>query len=570
MDQSLKEGLEKVERARDKVISQQPRLNQKSVSAEAFFSSTLRWVTLAADEEPPYIPDSRVRDRWLSSFWRREPHLAGVLSSVNAIDSNRGWAMIGGRNQVARFTSVLKNAEDGAGWRQYISQQSTAYYTADIGALTETGRDGKNGPLRALYHLDPTKCRLTGNRNAPLQYQFSKNLWTDNDFFRMVSLRNILEEYRGLGMCAISRILDLSKIMLAIYNNELETLGARAPKGLLLLQNISEGQWKEAMKARDAALDSEMRKYYNAVAVIATEGVDTIDAKLVALSQLPIGFDLKVFTDLLMFAYALAFNYDPIEFWPVQAGQLGRGRETDIQHRKGTGKGGLNFMLAFQEQIQQQLPETVYFEFEQRDQQGVLLDAEVAQAWANVVTTLYGGKQNTAPGPNGGAGGGPKQPKDLSKKGVPTPTTGDATTQITAAQDGVITREEARSLLASQGVIPSSWIALNEEVISTDTKSIEQRQQREMLMENETIRRAAYQFPNEPIVRYNFLTNRTEILFDQGRDASKATRFTIVKPIALIPDFSEQQEFEKELKEWDEDPLDIDWVETAEEITDEI
>src|SRR5690606_17354842 len=195
--------------------------------------------------------------------------------------------------------------------------------------------------------------------------------------------------------------LDLSKIMLAVYSHELEMLGARAPKGLLLLQNISEGQWQEAMKARDAALDSKMRQYYDSVAVLAQEGVDSVDAKLVALSQLPQGFDLEVFTNLLMYAYALAFGYDPIEFWPVLAGQLGRGRETDIQHRKGTGKGGLNFMLAFQEQLQQQLPETLHFEFEQRDQEGVLLDAKVGQAYADLVTTLYGGKATRVPGPSG-------------------------------------------------------------------------------------------------------------------------------------------------------------------------
>lgn len=546
MNQNVKDGLERIERAKAKADSKQPRLIQKSTSPDAFFSSALRWVNIASNEEPEYSPDSRIRDTWLSNFWRKEPHLAGVVSSVNAIDSNRGWIMTGGRNQVARFTSILRNAEDGAGWRQYISQQSSAYYTADIGALTETGRDGKNGPLRALYHLDPTKCYLTGDRNGPLQYQNSKKPWTDDDFFRLVSLRSILEEFRGLGMCAISRILDLSKIMLAVYNNELETLGARAPKGLLLLQNISEGQWKEAMKARDAALDSEMRKYYNAVAVIATEGVDTIDAKLVALSQLPIGFDLEVFTNLLMYAYALAFNYDPIEFWPVLAGQLGRGRETDIQHRKGTGKGGLNFMLAFQEQLQQQLPETIHFEFEQRDQEGVLLDAEVGQAYANLVMTLYGGKVSVAPGPSGASGG----------DGVPTK---DATAQ----QAGIITLEEARSMLATAGVIPASWTNMTEDVIDTDARQIEQTKKKEKLMENETIRRAAYQFPNEPIVRYSFLTNRTEVLFDQGKEVTKATRYTVLKPMALIPDFSQEIEAENNIEN-------IEWVEAEEELVDEI
>lgn len=522
MQQDIKNALEKVDRAQEAAKSKQPRLkNQAKFEPASFFTSTLGWVQAAQDNEPPYKPDSRDRDKWLSMFWRREPHLAGVVSSVNAIDANRGWHLIGGRNQVNRFTEILRNAEDGAGWRQYISLQSSAYYTADIGALTETGRDGRDGPLRALYHLDPTKCKLTGDRKKPLQYHKTKDAWTHDDYFRLVSMRNILEEYNGLGFCATSRILDLSKIMLAVYSHELEMLGARAPKGLLLLQNISEGQWKEAMKARDAALDSDMRKYYNAVAVIAQEGVDSVDAKLVALSQLPQGFDLEVFTNLLMYAYALAFGYDPIEFWPVLAGQLGRGRETDIQHRKGTGKGGLNFMLAFQEQLQLQLPETLHFEFEQRDQEGVLLDAQVGQAYADLVTTLYGGTATRVPGPGGEEGGNTM------------PTTDDS--------GGVISREEARSMLATAGVIPASWTTMEEDVTSTDMKEAEQRQKREQLMENESVRRAIYQFPQEPIVRYSWPKGKTEILFSQGRDALKSTRYTLVKPMALIPDFTEQE-----------------------------
>lgn len=534
-------SLEQVERAVERASSQQPRLTGKSAT-NAFFNSVIGWTTDARDQEPPYVADSRVRDMWLADFWRKEPHLAGVLSSVNSIDANRGWHLTGGRNQVNRFTDILRYAEDGAGWRQYISLQSTAYYTSDIGALTETGRDGTDGPLRALYHLDSTKCCLTGDRRAPLRYDKTKDPWTDDDFFRLVSMRNIREEYYGLGFCAVSRVLDMSKIMLAVYNHELESLGAKAPKGLLLLQNIGEGQWQEAMKARDAAMDSDMRKYYAAVAVIAQQGFDSIDAKLVALSQLPAGFDIEVFTNLLMYAYALCFGYDPIEFWPVLAGQLGRGRETDIQHRKGTGKGGMNFMLAFQDQLQQQLPNTLDFQFEQRDQEGILLEAEVAQAWANVAATLYTGGSSEDPGPAGAKGGDgegaamPASPSAPAEKPESQPTPAAATKQQTGS---ILTLEEVRSFLAMQGVIPAAWTTMTEDVTSTDYKDAEQRR-RDELLSNDSVRRAVYQFPHEPIVRYSWPSGKAEVLFRSGADALKATRYTVVKPELLLPTLEEE------------------------------
>lgn len=519
LDKVLEHAYDRLQRANPR--SKQPRLKGNGREVGELYTSVLNWTRFAKDTEPPYREDSRLRDEWLSEFWTEEAHWSGVISSVNMIDANRGWVMIGGRNQVARFVPILKNADDGAGWRQWISQQSTGFYTTDIGPVTEVGRDGVGGPMRALYHTDPTKCYLTGDREFPLRHTDVQKPWRPDDYFRLVSMKNIKDKYRGLGICATSRALDMAKLMLGIYGHQMEMIGARAPKGLLLLQNITQSQWDEAMKIRDAKLDSDMRRYYNAVAVIAQSGVDAIDAKLVALSQLPEGFNLEIFTNLLMYAYALCIGYDPIEFWPVTAGQLGRGRETDIQHRKGTGKGGLNFMLAMQEAIQGELPDTLNFEFEQRDQEGMLLDVKVAQEAANLVTTLYAGKGSQVPGPRGEQGG----------EGDP------AVKPLAPTLEPLISWEEARSLLAKYDVIPDSWTQVEEQAKATDAAGIE-RLRREELMENETIRRAAYQYPHEPIVRYRWPHDKAQVLFRRGEDALKAERYSLVKPVALIPDFS--------------------------------
>lgn len=522
MQTAVRDSIERLERAQDQAKSRQPRFKNKTSSSD-FFASVLRWTELAGEQEPPYHADSRIRDQWMSNFWTKEPHWAGVISQANMIDSNRGWTLVGGRNQVMRFIPVLRNADDGAGWRQYCGLQSASYYTTDIGGLTEVARDGIGGPMREIYHLDPTICYLTGNRDQPLHYGNNAKDWSRDDFFRLVSLKNIQERFRGLGFCATSRVLDMCKIMLAVYNHELEMLGSRAPKGLMLLQNISQGQWEEAMRARDARLDSDMRKYYNAVAVIAQEGIDSIDAKLVALSQLPEGFNLETFTNLLMYVYALCIGYDPIEFWPVHAGAIGRGRETDIQHRKGTGKGGLNFMLAMQEAIQNELPETLQFEFDQRDVEAEIQDAGVAQAWADVVMTLRGKQKSTTPGPN--------NPQ------------GDGTTTLDGSSS-IISVDEGRMLLVMHNVIPDSWARTLEEITATDVKNVDRMKiemEREKLLENDSIRRAIYQFPNEPIIRYtwsSYKTPKTEILFPEAQDVLRATRFSIIKPTALIPDFA--------------------------------
>ena len=272
--------------------------------------------------------------------------------------------------------------------------------------------------------------------------------------------------------------------MIAIYEHDQEMLGARSPKGLLLLKGISQEQWNNAMAARNAELSAREQEWFGSVGVLASEGIDDIDAKLMALSQLPAGFNIETTTNLLMYCYALAFGYDPIEFWPVSAGALGRGRETEIQHEKATGKGGADFMLSFQDRLQMVMPETIVFEFEQRDAQGMVLEAAVIKAWADVANALYMGGT------------------------------------------GVLTREQAASLLVENGIIPAEWTETEEDAIATDKRpspggSPEARMHhlRTRALEDERVRRAAALYPREPIVRTQWPTGRTTVLWQRGEDA---------------------------------------------------
>ncbi len=470
MNQNVADALERIEEAIHRATdagSKQPRFG--SVDRRRLFSSVYGWAKDTLGNEPAYAVDSRARDRWLSTVWRQEPHLAGVVNGVTVIDKNRNWNLVGGRNQVARFNNILRFVENGAGWRMYASKTALAYYTHDIGAITEIGRDGPDGPVRSLYTVDPARCYLTGNPGAPLSYtpaQGGKEQnWTDGDFFRVCSLPSTDESLNDLGYCAISRSIQLARLMVAVYEHDQESLGAKAPKGLLLLQNITEDQWDQAMKKRAADLTAKGRNYFGGVHVLASEGIEDIDAKLIALSQLPAGFDLETFTNLLLYGYALAFGYDYTEFWPAAGGGLGRGTETTIQHQKATGKGGLDFILNYQDRLQQNLPEAILFEFEQRDIDGELQSAALTQAWAQAAQTLLG-------------------------QGV-----------------GALTVEEGRILLAQQGIIPPDWTEAEEEATASadgqqrSIKAIRAQVERAQMIRRGNVWAAAFTYPFEPIVR---------------------------------------------------------------------
>jgi len=497
-------------------LSKQPRFSPDASPVDFFASLMDWWKTADPDKEPPYGVISSKRDEYLRNHVRSNPNIAGILNSVIDIDKNRGWRLIGGRNQVGRFTDMFHGIEAAPGlrgWRPGISFASRSFWEANMGFVIELGRDGEMGPVRKLYNVDPVKCQLRGDPDFPLEYKSAPSkkarLWRDTDFFRGASNTSNDEKLHGLGYCAIDRALMLSKLMMALYEHDFEQMGARAPRGLLLLQGISESSWTKAMQARAANLDTVGYDYYGALAVLAS-AAKTIDAKLIALSSLPTGFNMREFMDMLMYGFALCFGYDPSEFWPVQFGAIGRGTETEVQHEKATGKGRLDFPLTFQEQLQEFLPPTLEFMFDQRDEKGDLLHASVNQAWVNVVKTMTDGSLLSIP--------------------------------------------EGRVLLAEYGVIPASW-APTDTLSQTDLDEVDQGNNvdeddseegadktdlekksstpepddmktreitkkmkllREELAQRPYIWRCAEMFPAEPIVQYSYPGNTMIQLWERA------------------------------------------------------
>lgn len=461
-----------VERAAEQTLSQQPRFQQKD--REGFFSAVVQFIKRAMDEwdVPRYIPDSRKRDAWLRENWSQEPHWAGIVNQMILVDSSRGWTLTGGRNQVRKYTGILHDAEQGAGWRNFFRKSSRSYRITDIGSMTEIGTDGEDGPLRALYHLDSARCRWSNDLEEPLFYYPSQSKarmqrWKPGDFFNVVALPSDNEKFRGLGWCATSRAFEIIKLLYGVLMHDQEMVGAKMPRGLLLLKGLDETQWADAMSAREGQLSGLERKYFGGVFVMASlGGGEEVDAKLVALSQLPTGFDRNTFIDQCMYAYALVAGYDPREFWPVSSGTLGTGTETETQHQKASTKGALEYPHAFQEKLQQRLPESLHFEFEERDAHGQLLDAEVAQAWSDVATTL-----------------GSVDPVS----GLP-----------------LLPREQVLSLLVDQGIIPPEYTEFEEEAQATDVEATRMCKVRERALSTPHVLRAAARFPKEPIVRYTW------------------------------------------------------------------
>ena len=453
-------------------------MSQLSVDPTQFYNSIYGLV--GGLQEPDYIPHSGIRDSWLQQFYLQEPHLASVVSSVVSIDKNRGWTLTGSDRMVKKYAQKFHNFDVGNGWRYFMSRAAQAYYTTDMGMIGYVVDDPKSNSFNRVDNLDPSRCQLINplaNEGYNLQYQGQHlgdlqklHYQRPIEYLRSASMPSAISQFNGLGYCSVSRCVELAKLMIAIYAHDQEQLLAKAPKGLLMLKGISEPQWVSAMQNRKEQLSAYERDFYGGIQVLASQTED-IEANLVALSSLPTNFDLETFTNLLMYAYALAFGYPPDEFWPVQFGALGRGKEVEANEQRASSKGVGNFILDLQEELQKILPRSLQFEFKRRDTSGDLAELELEHQKIENVTTLY-------------------------DKG-----------------DGVINRDEARQMLALAGIIPTEWTEEKEESTGSD-RDPEKRMLREQFMDTLRVQNAIHAFPHSKIVHYEWPSNRIITIHD--------------------------------------------------------
>lgn len=243
------------------------------------------------------------------------------------------------------------------------------------------------------------------------------------------------------------------------------------------------------MGKRDSKLSAMHREYYGGVGILARAGVEQIDAKLVALSTIPDGFDRHETIDLLMYLYALVFKHPPDEFWPVSTSGFDSGANARLGIERAARSGDQEFLSEFRDQFQAQLPAAVLFEYDEADVRGDMMKAEVDQVHADFVVKLY----------EAGATG--------------------------HEEGSLISKQQALTLLANHGQIPPEWTEMEEESVATDTKVARLNRMRERLMDtSKEVRRAlTYQgaivragishMDQFDIVQYAYPANSTEVLW---------------------------------------------------------
>jgi|GEM_PF-4280918 len=269
--------------------------------------------------------------------------------------------------------------------RTFIAAGLVSHNTQDNGAFAEVIGAGKpDGPIRGmamgLSHLDSWRCQRTSSMKFPVIYQD-----TDGKRYKMHYTRVIFTsqmpspaaEMHRVGMCAISRCINVAQTLLDQLVYKQEKLGSRPHRGLLVTQGgIGPEHVKTAFEMAEEAMDSQLLRRYSKTVVIGSTKAPAGAIQKVDLTSLPDGFDERDSLTLGMAAIALAFGMDPRELFPALTTGATKA-EALISHIKQRGKGIGDILQTTERLIENKfLPGHLQMEFDFQDDEQ---DKQVAE-----------------------------------------------------------------------------------------------------------------------------------------------------------------------------------------------
>lgn len=315
------------------------------------------------------------RDIALSKFWRSESMLQGAIYSMCAKVAALDYKLTGPRNAVSRYSRVLRNADFGAGWITFASKLSQDILTSDNGAFIELMRArgaGPTAPVLGIAALDSQRCVKTGNPRTPVHYADLNNDIHELKWYQVLSMVDMpspREEDRGVGWCAVSRVLQAAQILrdVGIYKRQ-KLSGKRVP-ALLFVQGVRRGAIHEAIRRSQEEERQAGRSLYSGPIVISSPDPGApLATDLVELAGLPDGYDEDTLFKWYIATLALGFGTDYTEFGPLPGGGLGTATQATEMAARSRGKGPGVILQQFEYGINSMvLPQNVEFQFSSTD-----------------------------------------------------------------------------------------------------------------------------------------------------------------------------------------------------------
>lgn len=307
----------------------------------------------------------------------------------------QGWRLKRS-DAVSYFQEVFRQANFGAGWGTFITQEYLDYSRYDAGGYVEVIASGDSfnapiGVITGLAHLDPLKCIPTGDPLYPaIYYDRWGGLHVMNHarVIRLVDMEDGDELRPGYGNCALSRACAIvwSQVNQTRYINQ--RLDDKPPPGVTLIGGIIKGDWDTVTKTYTQTQNTDAKPVFGQRLFYFTpdpQYMPKFDS--LEFSQPPEKFDARTYLDIDFDKLAVAMNVDRQELVQLSGGgAIGSGTQGRIMEQKARGKGIGYFLSLIERKMNDVLPDGFEFEFKMRNTQESVEDADKASKWAGVST----------------------------------------------------------------------------------------------------------------------------------------------------------------------------------------
>ena len=346
-------------------------------------------------------PPGRLRDLNLRQLWMNNHNTLNQGTGSNLI--MRLWStpyeIIGGKRSVFQWDDILRNSEFSQGYEDFMSMFLQDYFTQGNGGFIEIIAAGAadkpigSRPVLGVAQLDALNCYATGNPEYPIVYYD----WFTGEHHRMhyTRVRRMTDmpspdrRAFGRGLSSFERSIAISNAQILLSRHQQELLNNQPPTGIMSVSGIHPQQYDDAKRIFQANMNRDGNALWPGIMELkAIEPGQEIKVDFVPFSQVPEGFTYKEFMEQHVNLQALAWGVDPQDIWPLTGAPLGTGAQSKILDAKGRAKAYGSTLARLERLFNGILPKNLEFKFKPNDTEAEKIDADTAQIWVGVASSL--------------------------------------------------------------------------------------------------------------------------------------------------------------------------------------
>lgn len=355
---------------------------------------------------PPNLPPYRFwgyyqeRDRVLLSTPRHEAMWGTAIGVAVSKMVSMSWEVesdIPARRK--RAQQWLLNAGAGLGvfgWVPFLSMHLRSFLcTGRAFVEIERATPANGSRVINIHHLNPLRCRLTGNPQKPVNYLARDGRTRELKWHQVMVLVDMMDPTEGEeGMVnsaaerAYRQIVKLAAIEQYVY----ERVSGRRPTSLQFIGGITGRHVEDAIASAQAEATSKGYQVYMGAAIIPIPGDVPLTLVSVPLMELPEGFDPVQERERADLIYSESIGLDPQDLNPALVGRQGlgsTGNQSLVLADKAKGHGLAAWRQQFSHSLNElALDDKTLFSFRELDLRDEQQEAEVQQARQNVRNSM--------------------------------------------------------------------------------------------------------------------------------------------------------------------------------------